>query len=116
MKRDYLYLVILILGFLSLYLGGYINFSNKSDIYSKTQAEIDSLKQSIKLSNETLVTINTNIVSVQDSLIQVSSRIEDNNKRISTIKDDLDKTIDDINSFTSNDVYLYFASEYNIQQ
>ena len=116
MKRDYLYLVILILGFLSLYLGGYIDFGYKSGIYNKTQAEIDSLKNSIELSNETLVTINTNIVNVQDSLIQVSSRIEDNNKRISTIKDDLDKTIDDINSFTSNDVYLYFASEYNIQQ
>jgi len=116
MKKEYLYIIIFVLIFASLYLGGYINFGYKTDIYTKTQAEIDSLKQSIKLSNETLVTINTNIVSVQDSLIQVSSRIEDNNKRISTIKDDLDKTIDDISSFTSNDVYLYFASEYNIQQ
>jgi peptidoglycan hydrolase CwlO-like protein len=116
MKRDYLYLVILILGFLSLYLGGYINFGYKSDIYTKTQAEIDLLKQSIELSNQTLVNINTNIVSIQDSLIQVSSRIEDNNKKISTIKDDLDETINNISSFTSNDIYLYFASEYNIQQ
>lgn len=116
MKRDYLYLIILILGFLSLYLGGYINFGYKADIYTKTQAEINSLKQSIELSNETLVTISANIVNVQDSLIQVSNRIEENNKKISTIKDDLDKTIDNISSFTSNDIYLYFASEYNIQQ
>jgi len=115
MKRDYLYLVILILGFLSLYLGGYINFSNKSDIYSKTQAEIDSLKQSIELNNQTLITINNNIMGVQDSLILVSNKIEDNNKKISNIKNDLDKTINDINNFSSNDIYLYFASKYNIE-
>jgi len=115
MKRDYLYLVILILGFLSLYLGGYINFSNKSDIYSKTQAEIDSLKQSIELNNQTLITINNNIMGIQDSLILVSNKIEDNNKKISNIKNDLDKTINDINNFSSNDIYLYFASKYNIE-
>jgi len=115
MKRDYLYLVILILGFLSLYLGGYINFSNKSDIYSKTQAEIDSLKRSIELNNQTLITINNNIMGVQDSLILVSNKIEDNNKKISNIKNDLDKTINDINNFSSNDIYLYFASKYNIE-
>ena len=115
MKRDYLYLVILILGFLSLYLGGYINFSNKSDIYSKTQAEIDSLKQSIELNNQTLITINNNIMGVQDSLILVSNKIEDNNKRISNIRNDLDKTINNINNFSSNDIYLYFASKYNIE-
>ena len=115
MKRDYLYLVILILGFLSLYLGGYINFSNKSDIYSKTQAEIDSLKRSIELNNQTLITINNNIMGVQDSLILVSNKIEDNNKKIPNIKNDLDKTINDINNFSSNDIYLYFASKYNIE-
>jgi peptidoglycan hydrolase CwlO-like protein len=115
MKRDYLYLVILILGFLSLYLGGYINFSNKSDIYSKTQAEIDSLKQSIELNNQTLITINNNIMGVQDSLILVSNKIEDNNKRISNIRNDLDKTINNINNFSSNDIYLYFTSKYNIE-
>jgi len=115
MKRDYLYLFILILGFLSLYLGGYINFSNKSDIYSKTQAEIDSLKQSIELNNQTLITINNNIMGVQDSLILVSNKIEDNNKRISNIRNDLDKTINNINNFSSNDIYLYFTSKYNIE-
>ena len=116
MKRDYLYLAILILGFLSLYLGGYINFGYKGDIYSKTQAEIDSLKHLIELNNKTLVTINTNITHIQDSVNIVSYKIEDNNRKISNIKNDLDKTIDDISNFTSNDVYLYFTSEYNTQQ
>jgi len=115
MKRDYLYLAILILGFLSLYLGGYINF-NKVGINNSTQAEIDSLKKAIELSNQTLITINNNIVGVQDSISLVSSRIEDNNKQISTIKNDLDKTISNISEYTSNDLYLYFASNYNIYE
>ena len=116
MKRDYLYLVILILGFLSLYLGGYINFNYKTDIYTKTQAKIDSMKYSIELNTKTLVNINNNVNTFQDSLSQISNKIEDNNIKISNVKNDLNKTINDINNFTSNDVYLYFTSEYNIQQ
>jgi hypothetical protein len=115
MKRDYLYIIILILGFLSLYLGGYINF-NKVDINNSTQAEIDSLKTIIELNNQTLITINDNITKVQDSILIVSSRIEDNNKQILNIKYDLDKTINNISEYTSNDIYLYFTSNYNIQQ
>jgi|6_EtaG_2_1085325.scaffolds.fasta_scaffold140126_2 peptidoglycan hydrolase CwlO-like protein len=75
--------------------------------------KIDSLQTVIRKNDEVRVKYNNNIIILSDSIKGLNKEIEQNDEKLSTLKNEFKETLSNIGTFSSNDITEYFSKRYD---
>ena len=77
-----------------------------------TNKKIDSLIQVIQENQESIGKYNEKIEEYQKSIEGIDKKITKNQKELDKIAKEYEETINNIDDYTSNDIYKYFSERY----
>ena len=77
-----------------------------------TNKKIDSLIQVIQENQESIGKYNEKIEEYQKSIEGIDNKIAKNQKELDKIAKEYEENINNINDYTSHDIYQYFAERY----
>ena len=75
--------------------------------------KIDSLQQVIQYNDEKRAEYDNNIIFLSDSIEGLNNQIKENDEKLSTLKHEFKETLDNIGTFSSNDITQYFSKRYD---
>jgi|19_taG_2_1085344.scaffolds.fasta_scaffold71775_2 peptidoglycan hydrolase CwlO-like protein len=75
--------------------------------------KIDSLQKVIHTNTTKREEYNNNIIFLSDSIEGLNKQIKENDEKLSTLKNEFKETLDNIGTFTSNDITDYFSKRYD---
>jgi peptidoglycan hydrolase CwlO-like protein len=75
--------------------------------------KIDSLQKVIHTNTTKREEYNNNIIFLSDSIEGLNKQIKENDEKLSTLKTEFKETLDNIGTFTSNDITDYFSKRYD---
>ena len=75
--------------------------------------KIDSLQRVIQTNSKKREEYNNNIIFLSDSIEGLNNQIKENDEKLSTLKNEFKETLDNIGTFTSNDITEYFSNRYD---
>jgi len=75
--------------------------------------KIDSLQKVIQTNAKQRELYNNNIILLSDSIEGLNKNIKENDDKLSTLKTEFKKTLDNIGTFNSSDITEYFSKRYD---
>lgn len=86
--------------------------STYTPLYIELSKQIKELKTDIQRNQRTIETYNSNIKSIKDSISALNYQIENNNRKIQSLKVLYNEKMDSIVKFSSSDIELYISNRY----